>query len=117
MTKNVLRVAVTVPASLLLAVNLCCGQQTVASTETGGHWVGTWGASPQLTEPRNLPPAPGLTSNTLRQIVQVSIGGNKLRAKFSNAFGRSSVTMSSVHLALSAGKSAIMTGTDRALTF
>ena len=117
MKKNVPAVAVTLLASSLLAVNLCCGQPTVVAAEKGGHWVGTWGASPQLTETRNLPPAPGLTSNTLRQIVQVSIGGNKLRVRFSNAFGTNPVTMSSVHLALSAGGSAIKTGSDQALTF
>jgi lysophospholipase L1-like esterase len=117
MRKNVPPVAFTLLASSLLAVNLCCGQPTVVATENGGHWVGTWGASPQLTEPGNLPPAPGLTSNTLRQIVQVSIGGNKLRAKFSNAFGRNPVRLSSVHLAWSAGGSAIKTGSDQALAF
>ncbi len=89
----------------------------MVAAEKGGPWVGTWGTSPQLTETRNLPPAPGLTSNTLRQIVQVSIGGNKLRAKFSNAFGTNPVTMSSIHLALSTGGSTIKTGSDRALTF
>lgn len=89
----------------------------MVAAEKGGPWAGTWGTSPQLTESRNLPPAPGLTSNTLRQIVQVSIGGNKLRAKFSNAFGRNPVTMNSIHLALSTGGSTIKTGSDRALTF
>ncbi len=49
--------------------------------------------------------------------MQVSIGGNKLRAKFSNAFGTNPVTMSSVHLALSAGGSTIKMGSDQALTF
>jgi lysophospholipase L1-like esterase len=83
----------------------------------GAGWVGTWGTSPQLTEPRNLPPAPGLASNTLRQIVQVSIGGEKLRVRFSNDFGTNPVTMTSVHLALSAGGSAIETSSDQALTF
>jgi lysophospholipase L1-like esterase len=83
----------------------------------GAGWVGTWGTSPQLTEPRNLPPPPGLTGNTLRQIVQVSIGGEKLRIRFSNDFGTNPVTMTSVHLALSDGGSAIKTDTDQALTF
>src|SRR5690348_7861528 len=83
----------------------------------GAIWVGTWGSSPQLTEPRNLPPPPGLTSNTLRQIVQVSIGGEKLRARFSNAFGTNPVTMDSVHLAQWAGGGRIRTNTDRALAF
>jgi lysophospholipase L1-like esterase len=83
----------------------------------GAEWVGTWGTSPQLTKPRNLPPAPGLTGNTLRQIVRASIGGEKLRVRFSNAFGTSPVTINSVHLALSAGGSAIQTDSDKPLTF
>lgn len=82
-----------------------------------GDWTGTWGASPQLTEPRNLPPPPGLTDNTLRQIVQVSIGGEKLRVRFSNAFGTNAVTLNSVQIALSSGGSAIETNSDVALTF
>ena len=83
----------------------------------GAGWVGTWGTSQQLTESRNLPPAPGLADNTLRQVVQVSIGGEKLRVRFSNEFGTNPVTMISVHLALSAGGGAIETDTDKALTF
>lgn len=83
----------------------------------GAEWIGTWETSPQLTETRNLPPAPGLADNTLRQIVKVSIGGEKLRARFSNAFGTSPVVLNSVHLALSAGGSAIETNSDQALTF
>ena len=55
---------------------------------SGEIWVGTWAAAPQLTEPANLPPAPGFADTTLRQIVHVSIGGRTLRVRFSNAFGR-----------------------------
>ncbi|HUA67935.1 MAG TPA: SGNH/GDSL hydrolase family protein [Candidatus Saccharimonadales bacterium] len=95
--------------SVVLLADFCHAQDD--------HWVGTWGNSPQLVERRNLPPPPGLTGNTLRQIVQVSIGGKKLRVRFSNAFGTEPVTMRSVHLALSAGGSAIQTDTDTALTF
>jgi lysophospholipase L1-like esterase len=58
-----------------------------------------------------------LTSNTLRQVVHVSIGGQHLRVRFSNAFGNSPVTMNSTHVALSAGGSAIKPESDRALTF
>jgi lysophospholipase L1-like esterase len=81
------------------------------------HWVGTWGSSPQLTEPKNLPPPPGLMSNTLRQVVHVSIGGEKLRVRFSNVFGNGPVTIAAAYLALSAGGSAIKTDSDQALTF
>lgn len=81
------------------------------------EWVGTWGTAPQLTEPNNMPPSPGLSNNTLRQVVRVSIGGNKVRLKFSNQYGNSPVVMNSVHLAVSAGGSSIQAGTDKVITF
>ena len=101
----------------MLTANLCCGQDTAAGSEKNGHWAGTWGAAPQLTENQNMPPRPGLASNTLRQVVHVSIGGKQLRVRFSNAFGNGPVTMSSVQMALSAGGSAIKPETSKSLTF
>jgi lysophospholipase L1-like esterase len=81
------------------------------------RWVGTWNTSEQLVEPRNLPPEPGLSDNTLRQVVHVSIGGDRLRVKFSNEFSTSPVTMKAVHIAASAGNSAIKPETDKPLLF
>lgn len=80
-------------------------------------WVGTWGTAPQLVEPNNMPPAPGLSNNTLRQVVCVSIGGKKLRLKFSNMFGKSPVTMKGVQLAVSKGASAIDESTNKTVLF
>ncbi len=70
-----------------------------------------------MTEPHNLPPAPGLADTTLRQIVHVSIGGKRLRVQFSNAFGTAPLKLNAAHIAVSAGNSAIKPETDRALTF
>jgi lysophospholipase L1-like esterase len=81
------------------------------------HWVGTWAASPQRTEEVNLPPAPGFADVTLRQIAHVSIGGERLRVRFSNAFGRTALTLRSAHVARAAGGGAIQVPTDGALTF
>ena len=85
------------------------------------HWVGSWGCGPQLTERRNLPPAP-LANSTLRQFVHVTLGGKHLRVRFSNGFGTNSVTMKSVHVALAAGESSAAAGSidpasDRTLSF
>jgi lysophospholipase L1-like esterase len=90
---------------------------SVTNTDSVNKWVGTWASSPQLVEPSNMPPEPGLSNNTLRQIVRVSIGGNQLRLKLSNEYGTSPVTLNSVHLAVSAGGSSIKLGTDNVLTF
>ena len=80
-------------------------------------WVGTWSTSVQLTEPRNLPPEPGLSGNTLRQVVRVSLGGERIRVRFSNDFGSSPVTIEAAHVAASLRDGTIDSGTDRALSF
>ena len=84
---------------------------------TSEKWVGTWSTAPQLVETNNNPPSPGLSDNTLRQIVHVSIGGDSLRVRFSNEFSTSSVTLNEVHVALSKGGSTIDTATDKILKF
>jgi lysophospholipase L1-like esterase len=81
------------------------------------EWVGTWSTAPQLVEPRNMPPEPGLSHNTLRQVVRVSLGGDSLRIRFSNEFSTSPVTLAAVHIAVSAGGSAIDPNTDQPLRF
>ncbi len=81
------------------------------------HWVGTWATAPQLVETGNAPPAPGLSNNTLRQIVRVSIGGDSLRVRFSNAFSAEPVTLHAVHIALSTGGGTIDPESDKALAF
>ncbi len=80
-------------------------------------WVGTWSTAPQLVETNNNPPAPGLSNNTLRQIVHVSIGGDTLRIRFSNEFSTQPVTMNSVHIAVSKGGGVIDTTTDTHIYF
>jgi lysophospholipase L1-like esterase len=106
----------------LLVATLVAGTVALPSglraQQTPEHWVGSWGASPQLTEHRNLPPA-SLTDATLRQVVQVSIPGRRLRVHISNVFGTAPVVIKAAHIALSggAGSSAIVPATDQALTF
>jgi lysophospholipase L1-like esterase len=102
---------------IIFMITSACDTQPSDEAASKNHWVGTWNTAPQLVEPRNMPPAPGLTNNTLRQVVCVSIGGDKIRVRFSNEFSTSPVTMKSVHIAVSKGKSTIDSTTDLALTF
>lgn len=88
-----------------------------AQPTTNGAWVGTWGAAPQLTEPANLPPAPGLSGSTLRQIVHVSIGGTQLRVRFSNAFGSGPVEITAAAVAAAGDRGAIHPDSSRPLSF
>ncbi len=84
------------------------------------HWVGTWGTAPQLVERHNNPPAPGLTNNSLREIVQVSIGGKQVRLKLTNEFSQQPTEIKAVELAIAktAGSSSeIDEATTVSLTF
>lgn len=101
-------------ALLIIVCNVTIFAGTV---DSGKVWVGTWATAEQLVEPRNMPPEPGLSGNTLRQVVCVSIGGDNLRIRFSNEFSTSPVTMNLVHIALSAGNGSIKAETDKAITF
>jgi lysophospholipase L1-like esterase len=60
------------------------------------HWVGTWATSPQAYN--------GITFNnqTLRMIVRVSVGGRKVRVRFSNAYGTQPLLIGAAHIALRA---------------
>lgn len=83
----------------------------------GGAWVGTWATSQQLVEPGNMPPAPGLSGNTLRQVVHASLGGRRLRVRFSNVFGDGPVTIAAAAIAPALGESRIDSASQRSLSF
>lgn len=72
----------------LVGAIACAGAgRTGGAPVDGMKWVASWEGPPQLTEPRNMPPAPGVSSRAIRQIIHVTLGGTRWRFKFSNAFG------------------------------
>jgi lysophospholipase L1-like esterase len=87
----------------------------------------TWTATPQAAEPGNLPPAPYrgagvvLADTTLRQTVHTSIGGLRLRVRFSNAFGGAELPITAAAVALpqdgKAGVPAVEAASSHPLTF
>jgi len=100
-------------AVFFLVTQGCLG--IVAAEEE--HWVGTWVASQQLVEPHNMPPSPGLANNTLRQVVRVTLGGERIRLKLSNEYGNSPLEIKAVHIAQSAGAHRIKSETGLLVTF
>jgi hypothetical protein len=75
------------------------------------HWVGTWTASPA--------PADGvaLSSPTIRMFPRMSIGGDTIRVRLSNAAGAGDLVIASTHVALRGQGASIHPGTDRIVTF
>lgn len=107
-------------AALLLAGGLL-GPAAAAPSRpdaaAGRQWIATWEAAPQLVEPANLPPAPGLAGATLRQVIHVSLGGPRLRLSLSNRFGDGPLTLEAVAVARPDGPGAIVPGSARPVTF
>ena len=75
------------------------------------HWVGAWAASPSGAK------GPDFTDQTLRLIVQPTLGGKRVRVRFSNRFGSGPVRFSSATIARRASGARVVGGTLRRLLF
>jgi lysophospholipase L1-like esterase len=95
-------------------------------------WVGSWSCSPvpALTQAPPLPPGvkppegdslftipPPVVNATIRMIVRGTAGGDKVRIRVSNFYGKTPLQVGAAHIALREAGSGIKPGTDRALTF
>jgi lysophospholipase L1-like esterase len=126
----------------LLAGQLTLAGQKAASPKrvTQDNWVPTWATAQQLVRFAPTPPAPAapptaapsnpatpatpplaplqsLNNQTVRMILRTSIGGRRVRVKLANAFNGMPTEIGAAHVALRAKESAIVAGSDRALTF
>jgi lysophospholipase L1-like esterase len=83
-----------------------------------GHWVSAWSTAVHAPLPfPGIPPSPVFENQTVRMVVKPTIGGQRLRVRFSNAFGTAPLKIGSAHVALSSKGAAIVPESDRALTF
>jgi lysophospholipase L1-like esterase len=104
------------------------------------HWVASWAASPIATNipaaaakpvaapvaggaPGAAPAKPGpaplrsFNNQTIRMVVNTSIGGRSVRVELANTFGAERLKIGSAHVALRDHGSAIIPASDRKLTF
>ena len=69
------------------------------------HWVGTWAAAPAPAEG-----VVGFNNHTLRMNPRISLGGDRLRVRISNAYGNRPLTIGAAHIALRDKGPAIVAG-------
>ncbi|MDX6182768.1 SGNH/GDSL hydrolase family protein [Flavobacterium sp. Fl-77] len=97
---------------------ICNPSSLVAQSKLNNeHWVGTWACAQMLVEPHNMPPVPGLSENTLRQIIRVSVGGKRLRLRFSNIFSDQPTVLKSVSVANVVNAPIVDLKTQKTLSF
>ena len=107
-------------AALLFAITPAIGLAAAAKAKPENfHWVATWATSPSPASPDDTMRRRRLEFNeqTLREIVHITIGGDRFRVRLSNAFGTKAVTIGAARLAIRGAGSKIVPGSDRALTF
>ena len=88
-----------------------------SETEVPLDWKTTWVSSQMSVDDANMPQNPGLPGNTLREKIQISIGGEQIRFTFSNLYGEASLPILKVGVAESTGGSSIDKDTIQILTF
>jgi len=90
-----------------------------AANAQPAKWVGSWGASPQPPSPGAgpFPATPNFADQTVRQIVRLSVGGERVRLRLSNEYGTKPITIGAARVALADGAERLQAGTERAVTF
>jgi lysophospholipase L1-like esterase len=97
-----------------------CAPALLAKPEAK-KWVGTWASSPLLDahakNAEELLAAGTQSGATLREVIHVSMGGETVRVRFSNLYGTSPLVIGAVEIAQTLKGAAIVTGTNKAVTF
>jgi lysophospholipase L1-like esterase len=80
--------------------------------EHNRHWVGTWATAPAPSEA-----GVGFNNHTVRMNPRISIGGDTVRVRVSNAYGHSKLVIGAAYVGIRDKGPAIVPGSERKLTF
>jgi lysophospholipase L1-like esterase len=105
--------------SLLLIASLALA---APSASAAGHprWVASWAASPvegSVIPWSDCPAGTGLADQTVRNVVFVSVGGNQVRVRLTNAFGTTPMRVGHASVAVQSTNADAVPGTVRELRF
>lgn len=106
--------------SVILLAAMLLTTMSLAAKGDKEQYVATWTTAIQKVEPHNLAPAPYLSGNSLRQIVEVSFGTEMVALKLSNEFNTEETEILGVELAEASSQGAtpeIKERTSTPLTF
>ncbi len=116
---------------LALLVGLPAAGAAQPQPASAEQWVTTWATAQQLAPTRvafggrdQAPPQPPLAripatlaDQTIRMMARTSLGGRRVRVRLSNALEKAPLRIGAARIALRSSGSAIISASDRALTF
>ena len=80
-------------------------------------WITTWATSPQSGTPNPGEPLLKIDNQTVRERVRVSIGGNKIRLRFSNECGTTPLSIGAATVAIPTDAATIKRESIQNVTF
>ena len=102
----------------LIATGLIAGGRAAAAMRPGPRqWIATWAASPQAYRPGPEGPEPQVAGRTIRERLRVTFGGEELRVRLSNEFGKTPLTIGGATIGVPTGPGSVAAGSLRTLTF
>lgn len=99
-------------AALLLPLALIGASGSALAQSWSRSWMGAPQVWTALAEKR-----PDLTDRTVRQVVRISNGGDRIRLRLSNEMSLAPLTVGAVHVALAGEDGRIVPGSDRTVSF
>jgi lysophospholipase L1-like esterase len=104
-------------AAAIVLIGFACAPATKAQTIDGvSGWVATWSTAPTSQSLSNGT-SQSFNNQTLRQTMQITVGGSRVRVRLSNEYGDAPLNVGSAHIGVQSTGASIVPGTDRALTF
>jgi lysophospholipase L1-like esterase len=110
-----------------LASGAATAQSAAASFGGGGPatagWVATWSSAPIAPGQTTIDSlfgtnrSRGFENETIRHVAHVSVGGQRVRVRLSNVFGKQPLRIGAAYVALSSGGQSIYPHTSRRVTF
>jgi lysophospholipase L1-like esterase len=96
-----------------------CAAVTREASGPGMHWVSSWGTANFSPDPNNILADDAWRDASMRQILRVSLPGNRMRIRLTNVYGTAPLTIEAVSIAkaLRPGTSEIDAASLRKLTF
>ncbi len=121
--KETSRLGSSIRSAVLIAAFVFASTLSSASAAHAEEqsWVGTWMASPQPTWkpdfalPTKIPQS--VKDQTIRQVVRISLGGDRVRLVFSNTYGDQPLKIGAAGVGLAGENGAVEPATIRKVTF
>jgi lysophospholipase L1-like esterase len=113
-----MKLSSTSKVAALLTALICAPCIQSQQAQVQGHWVSAWSTAVHASHVYpGMPPLLTFENQTVRMVIRPTLGGNRLRIRFSNEFGDSPLRIASAHIAVVKEGGAIIPGSDRPLTF